>query len=309
MGSEPLKPTPDAPERFSFPALDRRTGGDPSWADTLDYLRTPRQREQTFWDWRRESGIRPVVFEDPGTMTEDVVHLHLEHPVVQRLLGRFTAQGFIHNDLSRACLAQTADPIPRVILLGRLCLYGFGAARLHEELVAVTARWTDPVKRKGALTPYSREGEGNTLQLLEQALIKPGQPANAVVLKDLQAAGPRDVAELLPHLDRRGRQLGEGAMRKLQERGEKEASAMLTILEDQQKRIAATVDKHREVQLELFNQDEMRQLEADRRHWGRRLADLQRELTTEPERIRNVYVVKAQRIEPVGLVYLWPVSG
>ncbi len=30
---------------------------------------------------------------------------------------------------------------------------------------------------------------------------------------------------------------------------------------------------------------------------------------TEPERIRALYEVKAQRIEPVGLVYLWPVSG
>jgi hypothetical protein len=77
-------------------------------------------------------------------MDDSVVHLHLEHRVVQRLLGRFTAQGFVHHDLSRACLTQTSDAIPRVILLGRLSLYGPGAARLHEELIPVTARWTDP---------------------------------------------------------------------------------------------------------------------------------------------------------------------
>ena len=29
----------------------------------------------------------------------------------------------------------------------------------------------------------------------------------------------------------------------------------------------------------------------------------------EPERIREIYQVKAKRIEPVGLVYLWPVTG
>jgi hypothetical protein len=114
MGAKQLQAAPDSPDRFVFPALDRRKGGDPSWADTLDTLRTPRQREQTFWDWRRESSIRPVVFASPDMMTDDVVHLHLEHRVVQRLLGRFIAQGFVHNDLSRACLAQTADPIPRV---------------------------------------------------------------------------------------------------------------------------------------------------------------------------------------------------
>ena len=107
-----------------FPALDQREGADPTWADTMDTLRVPRARDQKPWEWRRVSPIRPVVFEDPGTMDDEVVHLHLEHRVVQRLLGRFTAQGFVHHDLSRACLAQTTDAIPRVVLLGRLCLYG-----------------------------------------------------------------------------------------------------------------------------------------------------------------------------------------
>jgi hypothetical protein len=185
IGAEPLKPAGESSDQFVFPTLDWRRGGDPSWAGTLDTLRTPRQREQTFWDWRRDSTIRPVVFDDPGTMSDEVVHLHLEHRVVQRLLGRFTAQGFVHNDLSRACLAQTIDPIPRIILLGRLCLYGTGAARLHEELIPVTARWTAPGRRKGTLTPYAREAEVNTLQLLEQALLKPGQPANDVVISQL----------------------------------------------------------------------------------------------------------------------------
>ena len=31
-------------------------------------------------------------------------------------------QGFVHHDLSRACLAQTQDTIPRIILIGRLAL-------------------------------------------------------------------------------------------------------------------------------------------------------------------------------------------
>jgi superfamily II DNA or RNA helicase len=309
MGAEPLQEAPGAPRRFVFPALDRRAGGDASWANTLDTLRAPREREQAFWEWRRESAIRPVVFEDPGVMTDDVVHLHLEHPVVRRLLGRFTAQGFVHHDLSRACLAQTADPIPRVILIGRLCLYGGGAARLHEELIPVTARWVDPEKRKGPLTPYGREAEGNTLQLLEEALRKAVQPANEVMLRKLQATGPRDVAELLPHLEKRGRQYAEEARAKLARRGEEEARKMQEVLEAQRKRILATVEKHRDTQPGLFDQAEFRQLEADRRHWVRRLTQIEEELKGEPDRIREVYGVKAERIEPVGLVYLWPVTG
>jgi hypothetical protein len=92
-------------------------------------------------------------------------------------------------------------------------------------------------------------------------------------------------------------------------RGEDEAKAMRAILEDQRKRIAAAIEKHQNMQPGLFDQEEMRQVEADQRHWLRRLADIDQELRTEPDRIRSVYVVQAQRVEPVGLVYLWPVTG
>jgi superfamily II DNA or RNA helicase len=310
IGAEPLQPVPNSPDQYVFPALDQRKGGDPSWAATLDALRTPRKKEQTFWDWRRDSAIRPVVFDDPGSMTDEVVQLHLEHRVVQRLLGRFTAQGFVHDDLSRACLVQTADPIPRVLLVGRLCLYGAGAARLHEELIPVAARWTDPRKlRKTSLAPYAREATENAWGMLEQALLRPGHPPPAGVLTQLREAGARDVAELLPHLERRGRELADAATRKLTERGEQEARAMRAILEQQKKNIERTAEKNRDRTAGLFDQAEMAQLDADRRHWDRRLADIDQELQSEPDRIRAVYRVMAQRVEPVGLVYLWPVTG
>ena len=131
----------------------------------------------------------------------DEAHLHLEHRVVQRLLGRFRAQGFVYHDLSRACLAQTMDAIPRVILLGRLCLYGPGAARLHEELIPITARWSDPRIRKGALTPYAREAETKTLALLEEALLqKSYRPIGGEVLKNLQKRGTRGRARAVQPL-------------------------------------------------------------------------------------------------------------
>jgi hypothetical protein len=36
---------------------------------------------------------------------------------------------------------------------------------------------------------------------------------------------------------------------------------------------------------------------------------IEEELKSEPDRIRGIYEVKAKRIEPVGFVYLWPVTG
>ena len=317
MKADPLKPASQGDDwerpidRFVFPNLDQRQGADPTWAETMDTLRAPRKRDQKVWDWRRESPIRPVVFQDTGTMDDDVVHLHLEHRVVQRLLGRFTAQGFVLHDLSRACLSQSRDPIPRVILMGRLCLYGPRAARLHEELVPVTARWQEPSLRKVELSPYGRDAELKTLDLLETALLPSNLPdLNLAIQEKLRAVAAQDIQELWPHLSRRASELAEGARLALAKRAEQEATAMRTILEEQKKRVAETAGKYRDAQLTLgFDDDEQRQLESNKRHWERRLQAIDRELATEPERIRAIYEVKAQRIEPVGLVYLWPVTG
>lgn len=312
VGAEPLKneATKNGPPRLSFPALDQQHG---NWADTMDTLRVPRKRDQKPWEWRRSSPIRPVVFDDPGVLDDEVVHLHLEHRIVQRLLGRFIAQGFVHHDLSRACMAQTADAIPRIVLLGRLCLYGPGAARLHEELVPVTARWTDPKIRKSPLSPYARESETKTMSLLEEALAtKSHRSISGEVLKQLQAAAPRDVQELLGHLQIRGREYAQEAEKKLRSRAEAEAKAMKQILETQKTHISQTASKYqKETAGFLFPEmeDERRQLEDNKRYWVKRLAMLEQELKTEPERIQGIYQVKAQRIEPVGLVYLWPVTG
>ena len=61
--------------RYILPKLDDTLA---SWAETMDSLRAPRSREQRFYEWRRTSPIRPVVFHDPGVVTDAVVQLHLE---------------------------------------------------------------------------------------------------------------------------------------------------------------------------------------------------------------------------------------
>ena len=123
LGSEPLKPIASSnggPARYVFPNLDARHGADPTWSATLETLRAPPENGKHDFSWRKESPILPVVFSAPEGIDDEIVQLHLSHRVVQRLLGRFLSQGFIHHDLSRACLAQSADAIPRVILLGRV---------------------------------------------------------------------------------------------------------------------------------------------------------------------------------------------
>lgn len=301
---------------FQFPAIDERSGADPTWAETMDTLRVPRKRDQKLWDWRHSSPIRPVVFEDPGLVGDDYVHMHLEQRVVQRLLGRFTAQGFVLHDLSRACFAQAKDSIPRVILLGRLCLYGMGAARLHEELIPVTARWTDPEIREKPLTPYGKDTETKTLSLLDDSLLKAGgMKLTQEIISQLQQSAAGDIHDLLPHLETRGAEYAAEVEQKLASRGEAEAKAMREILQTQQKHIDSTIKRisklnPKQMQLDFGDEeDEIQQLNANKRYWGKRLEEIKEELKTEPERIQELYTVKASRVEPVGLVYLWPVTG
>ena len=169
-------------------------------------------------------------------MDDEVVHLHLEHRVVQRLLGRFTAQGFVHHDLSRACLAQTTDAIPRVLLLGRLCLYGPGAARLHEELIPVTARWTDPPS-EGAADALRPEAESRTLDLLERSLLPGNRPSWMPSSRRGSGRGPgRRAAARTPGKPSPG--AGRRRPRRPGEAGRPGGQAMGEILEPQKKHIS-----------------------------------------------------------------------
>jgi hypothetical protein len=115
---------------------------------------------------------------------------------------------------------------------------------------------------------------------------------------------------LRPHLQAQAEDLTADAKERLAARGEQEAADMRAILDAQRARIIATAAKFEQPQSMLpFDAGELRQIEADKRYWSRRLDDLAREIETEPARIRASYEVKATRFEPVGLVYLWPVTG
>ena len=311
LGAPPLQQRND--ERghpvWAFPPLERRAKTDPSWTATLDSLRPPRELNEKLADWRKHAPIRPVVFKDAGALSDDTVHLHLDQRVAQRLLARFRAQGFVYNDLSRACLAQTKDSIPRVILLGRLALYGQGAERLHEDLVPVAARWIEPSRRRGKLRAYARDAETRTLALLDDALGSHGPLPNEVIQQRLLAAAPADIDALRPQLEHRAKEQAKAAAAQLAERGEREAQLLADTLSAQRERVVEEIERHDAQfrQLTLgFKREETRQLEADVHHWRQRLKQFDGDMQAEPQRIRAFYEVRAKRVEPVGLVYLWP---
>ena len=90
---------------------------------------------------------------------------------------------------------------------------------------------------------------------------------------------------------------------------EREGRDLRGTLQRQRERVVAELAK-REAEFDqltlAFAREETRQLEADMRHWRRRLDRFEHDLEREPARIREFYEIRARRVEPVGLVYLWP---
>jgi hypothetical protein len=179
--------------------------------------------------------------------------------------------------------------------------------------MAVGARWVDPSQRKGSLTAYAREAETKTLELLEKSIAESAQHMpNDVIQSRLLTSASRDIGELLPQLEPRAKELAALAEERLHKRGEREAADLTETLQRQRDRVRQELVRNEGEfqQLTLgFDEDEKRQLESNMRSWRVRLEQFDRELTQEPQRIQDFYAVRAQRIEPVGLVYLWPESN
>lgn len=309
LGAEGLKPAEEG--RYVVPDLEAQRGGDRNWTATLDTLRPSPANGRRDHQWRKDSPVRPITFAPPETVDDTVVQLHLSHRLVQRLLGRFTSQGFVYHDLSRACLATSDDNTARVVLLGRLAVFGPNASRLHEEILTVTARWQPAAERSKPLDPFGSAGERTTLDILQRSM----RPENLRELppatkEKLAASIADDVAQLHAHLDPRGMEALAEAKSMLLKRGETEARELTKILEDQRKRVTAELKKHHDDGQTYFknfdNEDELRQRANDVKYWEDWLQNVDGDLEREPARIREFYSVRSFRIEPVGLVYLIP---
>ena len=125
----------------------------------------------------------------------------------------------------------------------------------------------------------------------------------------LKVNAPQDVAELLPHLQKRADAAAAKAAELLSKRGEKESKELRAIIENQRKRILK-IQGEDSAQMTLgFDERELRQRDAERKAWIKRLGDIDRELDEEPAQIIRNYEVQTSRVEPIGVVYLWPISG
>ncbi len=297
---------------------------DASWASLFDELRpgrpaTPKDRLA----WRRKTPVRGLVFAPPALKEgepepQDVVQLHLEHRLVRRLVSRFASQGF-QSKVGRITAVVGENAQPRVVLVGRLSLFGPGARRLHEDMIAVAAAWRDVRRDVEPLVPFGEAGEEAAINNLDKAL-REGAPAPSGVMQRLAVMTDRDIADLRPHLESRAEASEHQAVADLEENGRLEAEALAALLQRQIDKVREAIrDKQAPpapAQADLFGpsveelkqqrERELRQFEADRRSWDEKLLRLQADLDAEPQRVSDGYRIRARRLEPVALIYLWP---
>ncbi|MCA9488578.1 MAG: DISARM system SNF2-like helicase DrmD [Myxococcales bacterium] len=294
-GLEPVAPPTDPPS-WRLPDLDE------SWNGILDGMRADTPAD----GWRRQGPVKPVTFTAAHRLDADTVQLHLGHPLVKRLLARFLAQGFGHHDLSRCTvIAAPGERLRRVVAFGRLVLFGDRAGRLHESLVEVAAN----VRPDGSLEVFRERGTTTTLasladRLADGPLLHPDRAVQAEVRRRASA----DFERLWTEVRARAEAEEAEARSALEARGAEEADALRAILDRQERAIHRTIDDAQQYRLRFAPRDkaELEQFERDGSAMRARLGQIAEERAAEPEVLRRAYDVRLRRIEPVGLVYLWP---
>lgn len=291
---------------FRLPTLDR------SWEVTLDSIRRPRRRDETFWDWRQDPPRR-VTFTPVAQLSSDVEQLHLAHPVVRRVLDRFLAQGFSAHDLSRTSAIVSPDSVIRVIVYARLSLFGPGAARLHDEIVAIAAPWTGDAAAARKIEPYRdaatvAKAVESTENLLATGAKLPGKTIRANIAESAEALFTALWRPLHDEADARAARAKSG----LATRARKEADDLRLLLERRRKDLRASmhdkrqVDLYRDTSSSAAMKDQQRQLKLDLDEMARRETELEVDVDREPEAVAALYDVRMTRLSPVGLVVSWP---
>ena len=254
----------------------------------------------------------------PGTIDDDVVHLHLEHRVVQRLLGRFRAQGFVHHDLSRACLAQTArrDPArdPARPALASTARAPRGCTRSSSRSRPAGSSRS---QRKEPLDALRARGRGEDARPARAGARSASRAEPSPATDPASSSWPPRRAtsrSSCPTSSRAARSWPTDAATKLARarRAARPRRCARSSRRSSKRIVEAAASTTASSSSSTLDFDDEEQRAARSQHAALGASGSTRSTTSsrrEPERIREFYEVKATRIEPVGLVYLWPVTS
>ncbi|GAB5519472.1 MAG: DISARM system SNF2-like helicase DrmD [Rhodothermales bacterium] len=274
---------------FRMPALSG------SWARCLEGLEHPYTHT-----------VRPITFDhDVAQGRDDVVLVHLNHPLVQMSLRLLRAEVWARSDvkkLHRVTVRAVPDDRlqePAVVVLSRLVITGGHHHRLHEELTESGGTLRDTTfRREGRVTEVRRWLDASTPAALASstfaALRTRFETHRDAILAAVQARSRERLRTLANTLDLRRA---------------KEVEDIHQVLGDLERALEDEIAKDEEPkQLSLFTEDERTQLARDRAALDARLARIPEEREQEVAGIEARYAGLTDHTFPVAVVLLVPAS-
>lgn len=282
---------PGAPEGrvFRMPALAG------SWARCLEGLEHPYTHV-----------VRPITF-DHGVAQgrDDVVLVHLNHPLVQMSLRLLRAEMWARGDvkkLHRVTVKAVPDEhlaSPAVVVLSRLVIVGGNHHRLHEELTEAGGYLRDGGFRREERVTEVR----NWLEATVPAAL------SGDTFAALRTRFERHRDSILAAISARSRDRLRILSGTLDARKTKEVNDIRQILDDLERALRDELAREEEPkQLSLFSEDERTQLTRDRAALEARLARIPEERKLEVAGIETRYAGLTDHTFPVAVMLLVPTS-
>lgn len=266
-----------------------------SWSRCLDGLEHPYTKK-----------IRPITFDhEVAKGRDDVVLVHLNHPLVQMSLRLLRAEVWARDDvkkLNRATVRTVPDAkleAPAVAVLSRLVITGGNHHRLHEELTEAGGHLRDG--------SFKREDRVTTLrEWLDSS--RPGKVPQSL-FDTLRARFEKHADAVLGAVEARSRERLRTLGNTIEIRKRREIEDMMQLLDDLAADIESELEKDEEPrQLSLFSEDERTQLRRDRAALEARLARIPDERERERKAIEERHTGLVEHTFPVAVVLLVPES-
>lgn len=256
---------------------------------------------------------RPIVFDhDLARNRDDVVLVHLNHPLVQtalrllraeiwssderRKLSRVAAQ-VIPNVIDVAGSPQ-AIRVPLVIAYARLVLIGGDSQRLHEELLMAGVTLEGKAARELSEAEISAALKAATHR-------QPSDESKAI----LQERWPEVEKLLKQALSKQESKRRSNLRTKLDGRSRKEREHIRSILSELQTRIQNVLkqsEQPQQLEFDFFNKEEQQQYQRNMEALRQRSARIPDEIEQECANIAQRYADPQARLFPLALLFLVP---
>ena len=265
-----------------------------SWSRCLDGLEHPYTKR-----------IRPITFDhDVAKGRDDVVLVHLNHPLVQMSLRLLRAEVWARDDvkkLHRVTVRTLPDAKldgPVALVVSRLVITGGNHHRLHEELTEAGGYLRDATFKR-------EERVGELRALLDDST--PGTIDDAL-FDALRTRFQKHADAVLNAVSARSKRRLEGVSTTLETRKRRELEDMTQILDDLAVNLENELSRAEPDQLSLFSEDERTQVRRDKIALEARLRRIPEERERERLAIEERHTGLVDHTFPVAVIFLVPES-